>query len=422
MVDHISVAPLTSPPDATIVVPGSKSLTNRALVCALLASGTSVLDNVLFSDDTEAMLGVAAALGGKLDVDRDQKRVTITGVAGQPKAGPAELDVRMSGTTARFSLPLATRGTGRYVVDGHDSMRARPMDTVADALRSLGERVEGDALPLTVNAGGGFGGVLDIAADVSSQFASGVLLSAPGLNDGLTLRLTGDVVSQPYLDMTVAVMSAFGSSVSAQDNLYAVASNDGYTATNYLIEPDASAASYFFGAAAVTGGRVRIDGLGTESLQGDVNFVRVLEAMGATVTMTKDSTEVIGPEQLRGVDVDMSDISDTAQTLAAIAPFADGPTRVTGIGFIRFKETDRIGAVVTELNRLGIDATEEPDGFVIKPGAPTPGRVATYDDHRMAMSFALTGLRSPGIEIADPGCVAKTFPDFFSVLGQLDAT
>lgn len=419
MVDHISIVPLTSPPDATIVVPGSKSLTNRALVCALLARGTSVLDNVLFSDDTEAMLGVADALGGRLDVDAKNWRVTITGVDGQPAAGPAVLDVRMSGTTARFSLPLATRGSGRYIVDGHDSMRARPMGTIADALRSQGERIEGESLPLTVHASGGLGGTLDIAANVSSQFASGALLSAPGLDEGLTLRLVGEVVSQPYLDMTVAVMSAFGSSVTANNNIYEVPPGDSYSAAHYLIEPDASAASYFFGAAAVTGGRVRINGLGSESLQGDINFVRVLEQMGASVTMTADWTEVVGPSQLRGVTVDMSDISDTAQTLAAIAPFADGPTRVTGIGFIRHKETDRIGAVVTELSRLGIKATEQDDGFVIEPGQPQPGRVATYEDHRMAMSFALTGLRSPGIEIADPGCVAKTFPDFFTVLGEL---
>lgn len=419
MVSPARISPLTSPPDQTVVVPGSKSLTNRALVCALLADGTSVLDNVLFSDDTEAMLDVATQLGGGLTIDRPNHRVTVVGIGGTPRPGPAELDVRMSGTTARFALPLASRGSGSYLVDGHESMRARPMDTMAAALRSMGGRIEGDSLPLTVHADGGTGGHLDLAADVSSQFASGVLLSAPGLPEGLTLRLTGKVVSQPYLDMTVAVMRSFGSQVTADGHLYDVPPADAYTGTTYRIEPDASAASYFFGAAALTGGRVRIEGLGSESLQGDVGFVRVLEQMGASVQMGPSSTEVVGPQKLSGVTVDMSDISDTAQTLAALAPFASSPTRVSGIGFIRKKETDRIGAVVTELQRLGIDASEEPDGFVIHPGEPQPGTVETYEDHRMAMSFSLIGLRANGIEIADPGCVAKTFPDFFLVLDAL---
>lgn len=419
MSDPLLVEPLTSPPDATIIVPGSKSLTNRALVCAVLAKGTSTLDNVLFSDDTEAMFEVARALGANVNVDEQTNRVVVTGVDGAPAPGPTDLDVRMSGTTARFSVPLASRGSGLYTVDGHPSMQARPMGTIADALRQLGDRIEGDALPMRVSAEGGRGGTIDLAASVSSQFASGILLSAPGVPGGLVLRLVGEVVSQPYLDMTVAVMAAFGSGVTADSNIYDVPADDGYTATDYQIEPDASAASYFFGAAAVTGGRVRIDGLGTSSLQGDVDFVRVLERMGAEVTMTADSTTVVGPSQLSGVDVDMADISDTAQTLAAIAPFASSPTRVTGIDFIRNKETDRIAAVVAELRRLGIDASEDDDGFTVHPGTPQSGTVQTYEDHRMAMSFSLIGLRQPGISIADPACVAKTVPEFFEILAHL---
>ncbi len=188
----------------------------------------------------------------------------------------------------------------------------------------------------------------------------------------------------------------------------------------YAIEPDASAASYFFAAAAITGGRVVVDGLGRGSLQGDLRFVDILERMGCRVRMTDTGTEVAGPApgELRGVDVDMADLSDTAQTLAAVAPFASGPTRVTGIGFIRGKETDRVAAVVRELRRAGIDAEEEPDGFLIRPGTPRPARIATYDDHRMAMSFALLGLRAPGIEIEDPACVAKTYPGFFADLDR----
>jgi len=413
------IDPLTSPPDCEIVVPGSKSITNRALVVALLADGRTQLDGFLFSDDTEAMLSVVEALGATIDVDRAARQVRIIGVGGSLRPGPLELDVRLSGTTSRFATPLAARGAGPYTIDGASQMRARPMGTVVEALRSLGATIEGEALPLQV--GGGLqGGSVSLAADVSSQFASGLLLAAPGLNDGLTMTLEGAVVSKPYLSMTMRVMESFGATVSSDDlRSFVVPPESTYTAVDYNIEPDASAASYFFAAAAVTGGRVRINGLGSSSMQGDVDFVRVLETMGAKVTITADSVEVIGPDQLQGVDVDMADISDTAQTLAAIAPFAVGPTRVTGIGFIRAKETDRVAAVVTELQRMGIDAIEEDDGFLINPGTPQPAVVQTYHDHRMAMSFAITGLATPGISIADPTCVAKTFPTFFKTLDGL---
>lgn len=412
------MTPLETTPDANIAVPGSKSLTNRAVVCAVLASGTSTLDNVLLSDDTEAMFGVARALGADVALDAAARRVKVVGLAGSPAAGPAELDVRMSGTTARFAVPLAARGSGSYVVDGHPAMRARPMDAIANALREMGVGVDGDALPMTVSAGSWTGGAIQVPGSASSQFASGLLLSAPGLRDGLNLSLTGDIVSQSYLDLTVSVMESFGAEIERADRSYRVSSAP-YRAAAYSVEPDASAASYFFAAAAVTGGRVRIDGLGSRSLQGDVAFVRILEQMGATVTVAEDFIEVKGPAQLSGVTVDMSDCSDTAQTLAAIAPFATSPTRVTGIGFIRKKETDRISAVVTELNRLGVGADEESDGFVINPSTPSTARLATYDDHRMAMSFALVGLMVPGVEILDPGCVAKTFPDYFETLDLL---
>jgi 3-phosphoshikimate 1-carboxyvinyltransferase len=238
-------------------------------------------------------------------------------------------------------------------------------------------------------------------------------MAAPLMRDGLTVELTSPLVSVPYLEMTVAVMAAFG--VSA-DGLRVAPGR--YRPTGYRIEPDASAASYFLGAAAITGGRVTVDGLGTGSLQGDVAFADVLERMGARVERGTDRVTVSGGE-LHGIDVDMADISDTAQTLAAVAVYADGPTRVRGIGFIRAKETDRIAAVVTELRRAGIDATEDADGFTVYPGTPAPTRFATYDDHRMAMSLALLGLRTPGIEIADPRCVAKTYPGYFRDLAAL---
>lgn len=410
---------LGRPVDADVVVPGSKSITNRALICATLAKGVSTLSGVLDADDTQAMLGVAEALGAGVTRGIRPDVYEIIGTDGVLTPGPLALDVRQSGTTARFATPLAARGQGPYVIDGDEQMRARPMGESATALRSLRVGVEGDTLPLTVG-GGLTGGELTLAADESSQFASGMLLAAPGTPDGLRLTLDGQVVSRPYLDMTVAVMRAFGAEIELPSpNLFVVVPGRGYAGTDYRIEPDASAASYFFAIAAVTGGRVRIEGLGTGSLQGDVAFVDVLAQMGCEVDKGTDAIEVRGPDRLRGVDVDMSQISDTAPTLAAIAPFAEGPTRVTGIGFIRTKETDRIAAPVTELRRMGIDAVEEDDGFLIRPGAPQPATIETYRDHRMAMSFAVTGLVAEGIDVADPACVDKTFPTYWQVLDTL---
>jgi len=235
----------------------------------------------------------------------------------------------------------------------------------------------------------------------------------------LTIHRAGVAVSRPYLEMTTAVMRRFGGQITKPDPATFVVASTGYRPTDYAIEPDASSASYFFAAAAITGGRVRVDGLGTDSLQGDLAFVDVLERMGAEVERGSDFTEVRGTGVLHGVAVDMSDLSDTAQTLAAVAVFADSPTEVTGIGFIRRKETDRIAAVVTELGRCGIDVTETDDGFRIVPGEPHPATIQTYDDHRMAMSFALVGLRVSGIRIADPGCVAKTFPGYWDEFDRL---
>lgn len=413
------IEPLVAPIDAEVVIPGSKSITNRALVAAALAEGTTELRGVLDADDTQAMLGVIQALGAGVAPLGEADAYAIAGTGGRLTPGPITIDVRMSGTTARFATPLAARGTGIYIIDGAPEMRARPMGETVVALRSLGVTIAPESLP--INLRGGFdGGELTLAASVSSQFASGMLLASPGTSKGLQLELEGDIVSRPYLDMTCAVMRSFGAHVDQPSpNRFVVAPRSGYSATEYMIEPDASAASYFFAAAAVSGGRVRIAGLGRGALQGDIGFVDILAAMGAEVTVADDYTEVRGTGTLRGIDVDMSQVSDTAQTLAAIAPFADGPVRVSGIGFIRNKETDRVAAVVTELQRMGITAIEEDDGFLIEPGLPHPATIQTYHDHRMAMSFAITGLMASGIDIADPGCVDKTFPTFFDVLDTL---
>ncbi|MDH4365136.1 MAG: 3-phosphoshikimate 1-carboxyvinyltransferase, partial [Acidimicrobiia bacterium] len=300
---------------------------------------------------------------------------------------------------------------------------------LSDALRHLGVGIAGDSLPLDVAGGRLHCGTVALSGSVSSQFLSGLLLAAPYATadpaaadpaaGSIRIEITDTLVSTPYVELTLSTMADFGVTVARDGYRWFSVAPQRYQARTLAIEPDASAASYFFAAAAVTGGRVRVPGLGRRTVQGDLRFVDLLARMGARVTVADDHTEVEGTGQLHGIDVDMADISDTAQTLAVVATFASGPTRVRGIGFIRHKETDRVGAVVTELQRLGIGARRLADGFVVEPGVPRPGRVATYDDHRMAMSFALLGLVHPGITVENPDCVAKTFPRFFTVLDQL---
>jgi 3-phosphoshikimate 1-carboxyvinyltransferase len=437
------VSPVGGPLDASVRPPGSKSLTNRALVCAALAPGRSALPGALLADDTWAMVEALRALGATVEVDTsgtasgDTAGMTVTGPAfpgtgGAPGASSepvVELDARLSGTTSRFLLALVALGPGRYRLDGAPSLRARPMADGIAALRSLGAEVTEEGapghLPVVVRGAAGAEPLgVEVAGGASSQFLTGLLLTGPAWPAGLHVTAPGPLVSRPYVDMTVAVMRAFGARVTAVADGWVVEPG-GYRPTDYRIEPDASAASYFFAAAAICGGRVTVEGLARGALQGDVAFVDVLERMGCRVSRTDRATTVEATGPLDGVDVDMADISDTAQTLAAVAVFARTPTRVRGIGFIRAKETDRVGNVVRELRRCGVDAREEPDGFVIHPatpGTPRPARIETYDDHRMAMSFALLGLRAPGIEIADPGCVSKTFPGFWDALEALRPT
>ncbi len=422
--DPYPVEPAAGPLDADVRVPGSKSVTNRALICAALATGTSTLEGALFADDTEAMLGVLGALGLEVGADPVGERITVVGGAGAVPATDETIDVRQSGTTARFALPLLTLGQGSYRVTAHPQMQARPMGTTFEALRHLGAGIEEQgaigALPATVAAGGAHTAVVRVPGDASSQFLSGLLLVGPCLPDGLVVELTTELVSRPYVDLTVAVMEAFGARVDRPDQHTFAVAPGGYRARTYAVEPDASAASYPLAAAAIAGGRVRVLGLTADALQGDVAFADVLARMGATVTRDERGTEVRAERgTLRGGRFDLTHFSDTAQTLAVVAPFADAPVKVTGIGFIRRKEVDRIAAVATELERCGVGVTVEPDGWTIRPGPPHAATVETSEDHRMAMSFALLGLVVPGIRIVDPACVAKTFPGYWDLLHQL---
>jgi 3-phosphoshikimate 1-carboxyvinyltransferase len=307
---------------------------------------------------------------------------------------------------------MCALGEGQYTIDAEAPMRARPMGDLASGLRQLGVRItDSDGhLPITVDATPVLGREVSVPGDVSSQFLSALMLIGPCTSRGLEIGVVGELKSLPYVEMTRKVMASFGASPEHPG---------GYASGGYAIEPDASTACYFWAAAAVTAGRVSVEGLGTGSVQGDIAFVDVLERMGCLVERRPDAITVSGPPQLRSVDVDLSDISDQAPTFGVVAAFAEGTSTATGIGFIRRKESDRIAAVVEGLDRLGVEAGETDDGFAVTGGRAHGGRIRTFDDHRIAMSFALAGLRVPGVVIEDPGCVAKTFPGFFDALDGL---
>ena len=406
-------------------MPGSKSLTNRALLTAALADGDSELLGALHSDDTRYMAAALNALGVGVESDEERARFAIQGGGGTFSAAEADLFVGNSGTTMRFLTAALPLGHGRYRIDGVPRMRLRPIAPLLEALQDLGadarSELDTGCPPVVVEADGLRGGQTRMAGDLSSQYFSALLLAAPYAREGVSVEIAGDLVSKPYLPMTTSVMAAFGVTADLDtDNWQHLAVRPGqrYTGRVYQIEPDASNASYFFAAAAVTGGRVRVEGLGKDSTQGDLHFVDVLRAMGAEVEMSDTFTEVRGPSngELKGVDLDLGPISDTAQTLAAIAPFATGPTTIRGVAHARIKETDRVAALACELRRLGQEVEEFEDGLRITPRPIQPADVETYDDHRMAMSFGVAALRSPGIRLCDPGCVAKTFPNFFDLL------
>lgn len=424
----VAMSPATSPMRGIARVPGSKSITNRALLIAALADGESTLSGALFSDDTKYMVESLQALGIAVKADELAERFVIQGGNGTFPATEAELFVGLSGTTMRFVTAALTLGHGRFRVDGIPRMRKRPMKPLLSALNQLGSNAVGESVdgfpPVIVTADGLAGGIADMEGGQSSQYFTGLLQAAPYAREGVTLNVIGDLVSKPYLAITADVMKAFGVDLEIDTEhwrSFRVEPGQRYTGRHYQIEPDASNASYFFAAAAITGGRVQVDGLGWSSKQGDLGFVSVLEAMGCRVEMTATSTVVEGPGdgKLRGGRFDFNAISDTSQTLAAIAPFADGPVTFHGVAHNRLKETDRISDVATELRKLGQVVEEFEDGMTIRPQPVIPADISTYDDHRMAMSFAITGLRASGVRILDPACIAKTFPTFFERLEEL---
>jgi 3-phosphoshikimate 1-carboxyvinyltransferase len=406
--------------------PGSKSITNRALVCAALAEGPSTLRGALDSDDTRVMVEALKSLGLTVEHDRARQTIRVVGCDGRIPASKADLFIGNSGTTVRFLTAMLALGNGRFRLHGTPRMHERPIQDLIDSLAALGCRATSETgngcPPVVVEARGLPGGTARVRSDVSSQFLSGLLLAAPYATSPITLEVAAALVSQPYVTMTLDVMRAFGVDVAAAGDLKSFTIPGGrYSAREYDVEPDASAASYFFAAAAVTGGEVTVEGLTRRALQGDVALVDVLAQMGCEVRESADGLTVRGPRRLRGVDVDMNPISDTVQTLSVVALFADGPTTIRGVAHIRHKETDRIAAPSAELRKLGAIVVEREDGLTITPPADggRGAEIDTYDDHRMAMSFALAGLRIPGVVIRDPGCTAKTYPEFFADLRRL---
>lgn len=413
---QLLISPIEGTLDADVQLPGSKSLTNRALVIAALADGPSALRGVGLSDDTEAMIGALRAMG--VDVSVDGTTVMVSGRNGELSRPESVLDARMSGTSSRFLIPmLALAGGGS--LDGHEQLRKRPKKELNDALRSLGVVISSDNLPLHVS-GEIVGSSSEIGADVSSQFISALLLSAPCFPAGLALTLSGPRVSQPYIDMTIGIMRAFGATVRVDGDIITV-DPTGYESREHAIEPDASTATYPLAAAAIVGGRVRIEHLGSASLQGDAGFAeRVLEPMGAQVHIDEESIEVRGSGLLEAIDVNLADMSDTAPTFAVLAARAHGESVATGIGFIKEgKESNRVLNPVVELDRLGLTARVDDDGFTITGGEHTHAVVQTYEDHRMAMSLALLGLVGSPVTVDDPACSAKTFPGYWDMLEAL---
>ena len=417
----------------TVRPPGSKSITNRALICAALSDHASCLSGTLESEDTRVMIVALRSLGLAVDHNPDQTTICIEGCGGIFPNKQAELYVANSGTTARFlTAMLAATSDCNYRIYGKPRMHERPIGDLISALRQLGADIrteaENDCPPVLIGKNGKFAGKAKISGEISSQFLSALLLAAPVSPSEVILSVQSELVSKPYIKMTLEVMRTFGVLVDATEDFsqFRILETARYTQAqagtfHYAVEPDASAASYFFAAAAVTGGTVTIEGLSQNSLQGDMGFCDCLEQMGCRVQYDIDSTTVTAPPdgKLRGITVNMNAISDTVMTLGVVALFAQGPSRVTNVAHIRHKETDRIAALACELRKFGAVVTEFDDGLeIVPPNAFPEDEIAidTYDDHRMAMSFAIAGLRVPGVVIRDPGCVAKTYPGFFDDL------
>lgn len=407
-------------------IPGSKSVANRALIIAALADGKVVLKNMLFSDDTRYMISALQTLGNKIEINEETKTVTVIGNK-ERKFAKCELFVGNAGTAMRFLPTYISTGTGVVTLTGIERMKHRPIKDLMDGLDDLGVEMhytEKDGYPpVEINAKGIEGGKeIVIRGDKSSQYLTSILLSAPYAKADITIKIEGNLVSKPYVDITVQMMKDFGVEVINNDyKEFIIKSGQTYKGREYIVEGDCSSASYFFGIAAITGSEIKVNNVKKDAMQGDIKLLEVLEKMGLNVIYGENHVIVKGTGKLKGITVDMHHMSDVAQTLSVVALFAEGKTEIQNVYNMRIKETDRIKAVYNELTKLGAKVTELEDGIIIEPQAKYNENVEidTYDDHRMAMSFSLAGLIIPGVKIKDPNCVSKTFPNYFEEFGKI---
>lgn len=408
----------------TVLVPGSKSMTNRALLLAALADGESRLNGALFSEDSRSFLNCLHSLGFNLSINEQQKTIHIKGEKGNIPNKSATINVQSAGTTARFLSALLGMNKGNYFLDASDQMCKRPMKSLLDCLEDLGCEItytgKKEHLPYVLNGHGFCKQSVCIDINESSQFLSALLICSILSKDSFTIQTTGNH-GMSYIHMTIKMMKQFGVEVQCPNpSTFFIPSGQHYACQNYNIEPDVSGAAYFYGASALLGVPVLVKDVHFNSLQGDIAFLHILEKMGCKTEDLKDGILLTPPEngQLHGICVQMSTCSDQAITLAALAPFADSKTTITGIRHIRYQECNRIQAITTELKKMGISCIEEDDNITIFPGIPKASLVNTYNDHRMAMGFSLIGLKVPGIVIDNPSCCSKTFENYFETLDE----
>ena len=411
----------------SITLPGSKSLSNRVLLLAMLSEGETLIENLLDSDDVRRMVDALAKLKISYEEDRPNKKIRVRGVVGRIPVVEAKLFLGNAGTAIRPLTAALTLGHGRFVLDGIERMRERPIQDLLEGLNQLGAHVRSiyntGCPPVEIIADGLLGGVTELSGAISSQYLSAILLTSPYAKTPVEIRIRDHLVSIPYVEMTIRLMSRFGVNVVVSEdfrNFYINAPQNYQSPETYFVEGDASSASYFLAGAAITGGSVTVVGCGTESLQGDAQFAKVLEMMGAEVGWQANKIMVQGSGNLKGIDVDMNEMPDAAMTLAVTALFAKGTTAIRNIYNWRLKETERLKAVSCELKKLGAFVEEGEDYIIIAPPRELmPAKISTYDDHRMAMAFSLAACGEVPITILNPTCVSKTFPDYFDQLSEL---
>ena len=411
----------------SITLPGSKSLSNRVLLLAMLSEGETFIENLLDSDDVRRMIDALAKLKIPYEENRPNKKIRVKGEGGKIPVDKAELFLGNAGTAIRPLTAALTLGHGQFVLDGIERMRERPIQDLLDSLNQLGAQVRSinntGCPPVEIIANGLPGGITELSGAISSQYLSAILLTSPYAQTPVEIRIKDHLVSIPYVEMTIKLMNRFGVNVDVSEDFksFHINAPQSYKSPGaYFVEGDASSASYFLAGAAITGGTITVIGCGTDSLQGDARFAKIMEMMGAEVQWEPNQITVRGSGNLRGIDVDMNEMPDAAMTLAVAALFAEGTTAIRNIYNWRLKETERLQAVSSELKKLGATIEEGEDYIIIEPPKQLlPAEIATYDDHRMAMAFSLAACGGVPITILDPSCVSKTFPDYFDQLSKL---